>query len=76
MADRFSVISTDSAKQSDKVYPLVVQNGKVFLNSAVIADASINTAQINNLAVTTAKIQNAAIDNTKLPMPLFVMLIS
>ncbi|MEQ3435844.1 phage tail tip fiber protein [Enterobacter intestinihominis] len=66
MADRFSVISTDSAKQSDKVYPLVVQNGKVFLNSAVIADASINTAQINNLAVTTAKIQNAAIDNTKI----------
>lgn len=66
MADRFSVISTDSAKQSDKVYPLVVHNGKVFLNSAVIADASINTAQINNLAVTTAKIQNAAIDNTKI----------
>ncbi|MDT3546909.1 fibronectin type III domain-containing protein [Cronobacter sakazakii] len=66
MADRFSVISTDSAKQSDKVYPFVIQNGKTYINSAVIADASINTAQINNLAVTTAKIQNAAIDNTKI----------
>ncbi|EOT0228521.1 fibronectin type III domain-containing protein [Enterobacter hormaechei] len=66
MADRFSIISTDSAKQSDKVYPFVVQGGKTYINSAVIADASINTAQINNLAVTTAKIQNAAIDNTKI----------
>lgn len=66
MADRFSIISTDSAKQSDKVYPFVVQGGKTYINSAVIADASINTAQINNLAVSSAKIQNAAIDNTKI----------
>ncbi|HHI0260378.1 phage tail tip fiber protein, partial [Klebsiella pneumoniae] len=66
MADRFSVISTDSAKLSDRVYPLVVQNGKVWLNSAVIASASINEAMINNLAVSRAKIQDAAIDNLKL----------
>lgn len=66
MADRFSIISTDSAKQSDKVYPFVVQNGKTFINSAVIATASINEAMINDLSVSRAKIQNAAIDNLKL----------
>jgi hypothetical protein len=29
MADRFSIISTDSAKLSDRVYPFVVQGGKL-----------------------------------------------
>ena len=66
MADRFSVISTDSAKQSDKVYPFVVQNGKTFINSAVIATAAINEAMINDLSVSRAKIQNAAIDSSKI----------
>nr|WP_259273180.1 DUF1983 domain-containing protein [Klebsiella pneumoniae] len=66
MADRFSIISTDSAKQSDKVYPFVVQGGKTYINSAVIATASINEAMINDLSVSRAKIQNAAIDNLKL----------
>jgi len=66
MADRFSVISTDSAKLSDKVYPFVVQNGKTFINSAVIATASINEAMINDLSVSRAKIQNAAIDSSKI----------
>lgn len=66
MADRFSIISTDSAKQTDKVYPFVVQNGKTYINSAVIGDASINTGQINDLAVTRAKIQIAAIDSARI----------
>jgi len=66
MADRFSIISTDSAKQSDKVYPFVVQNGKTFINSAVIATAAINEAMINDLSVSRAKIQNAAIDSSKI----------
>jgi len=66
MADRFSVISTDSAKLSDKVYPFVVQNGKTFINSAVIATASINEAMINDLSVSRAKIQTAAIDSSKI----------
>ncbi len=66
MADRFSVISTDSAKLSDRVYPFVVQGGKTYINSAVIASASINEAMINNLSVSRAKIQDAAIDNTKI----------
>ncbi|MBR7443102.1 DUF1983 domain-containing protein, partial [Klebsiella pneumoniae] len=66
MADRFSIISTDSAKLSDRVYPFVVQGGKTYINSAVIASASINEAMINNLSVSRAKIQDAAIDNTKI----------
>ncbi|KLQ14681.1 hypothetical protein ABR35_13880 [Enterobacter cloacae subsp. cloacae] len=66
MADRFSIISTDSAKQSDKVYPFVVQGGKTYINSAVIATASIKEAMINDLSVSRAKIQSAAIDNTKI----------
>lgn len=66
MADRFSIISTDSAKQTDKVYPFVVQNGKTYINSAVIGDASINTGQINDLAVSRAKIQIAAIDSARI----------
>lgn len=66
MADRFSVISTDSAKLSDKVYPFVVQNGKTFINSAVIASASINEAMINDLSVSRAKIQSEAVDSSKI----------
>lgn len=66
VADRFSIIGTDAALQSTKVYPFVVQNGKVFINSAVIADASIGTAQINDLSVGNAKIQNGAIDAAKI----------
>ncbi|WP_426729293.1 phage tail tip fiber protein [Enterobacter cloacae complex sp. 357B1] len=53
-------------KQSDRVYPFVVQGGKTYINSAVIASASINEAMINNLSVSRAKIQDAAIDNTKI----------
>ncbi|ELW8204736.1 fibronectin type III domain-containing protein [Yersinia enterocolitica] len=66
VADRFSIIGTDAVANSTKVYPFVVQNGKVFMNSAVIGDASIGTAQINNLSVTNAKIQNGAIDQAKI----------
>ncbi|CNH80684.1 putative phage tail protein [Yersinia pekkanenii] len=66
VADRFSIIGTDAASQSTKVYPFVVQNGKVYMNSAVIQDASIGTAQINDLSVSNAKIQNGAIDAAKI----------
>ncbi|CNK94643.1 fibronectin type III domain-containing protein [Yersinia aleksiciae] len=66
VADRFSIIGTDAAALSTKVYPFVVQNGKVFINSAVIADASIGSAQITDLSVTNAKIQNGAIDDAKI----------
>lgn len=46
LADRFSVFDgTDGA-----VVPFQVVNGEVFINSAVIADASITSAQIASLA--------------------------
>lgn len=46
LADRFSVFDgTD-----DSVTPFQVVNGEVFINSAVIADASITSAQIASLA--------------------------
>src|SRR5699024_5844499 len=43
-----------------------VQGGKTYINSAVIATASIKEAMINDLSVSRAKIQSAAIDNTKI----------
>lgn len=67
VADRFSIISADDASiEGEKVYPFVVQNGKVWMNSAVIADASIGSAQIKDAAITNAKIQDAAIDSAKI----------
>ncbi len=74
-ANEFFVIS-NSSDPSNPVIPFAVQNSRVFLNSAVIAnasigaahitDASIGTAKIIDGSITNGKIQNAAITNGKI----------
>ncbi|EFJ3413032.1 hypothetical protein G5I58_002900 [Escherichia coli] len=48
------------------VCPFGIENNKVYLDSAMIRNASIGTAQINDAAITTAKIGNAAINSAKI----------
>lgn len=74
-AKEFFVIS-DSSNPTNPVIPFAIQNNKVFINSAMIAnasigaahiiDANISSAKIADGAITNAKIQNAAITNAKI----------
>jgi hypothetical protein len=66
IADRFSIISSGTASDSTKIYPFIVQNGKTWINSAIIQDASIGTAQIANAAINNAKIADASINAAKI----------
>lgn len=61
-ADRFAVGSPGTARK----VPFIVQNGVTWIDSAMIADASIGTAKIANAAITTAKIANASVDTLKI----------
>lgn len=62
-ADRFAVWSGSG---TDLFSPFVVSGGQVFINDAVIADASITNAKIANGAITTAKISDAQITTAKI----------
>lgn len=74
-ANEFYVIS-DSTNTASPIIPFAVQNNRVFINSAMIQNASIGSAQISDAsigsakivdgAITNAKIQNAAITNGKI----------
>lgn len=66
IADRFSIISSGTASDSTKIYPFIVQNGKTWINSAIIQDAAIGTAQIANAAINNAKIADASINAAKI----------
>ncbi|HIE9727051.1 TPA: phage tail tip fiber protein [Klebsiella variicola subsp. variicola] len=54
-ADKF-VISPATGVTVGQVPPFVVDSNKVYLNTAVIKNASIDTAMLNDLSVTTSKI--------------------
>jgi hypothetical protein len=64
IADRFAVMPSDNT--TGGAYPFVVENGKAYLQGAVIQDATIGGAKIANLAVDNAKIATSAISNTKI----------
>ncbi|MHA3671002.1 phage tail tip fiber protein [Yersinia enterocolitica] len=66
IADRFSIIGSDASQAAEKIYPFVVTGGKVYINSAVIADASIGSAQIKDLSVTNAKIGLLAVETANI----------
>lgn len=51
---------------ANQVKPFIITGGEVFLDKAVIADASINSARIENGAIINAKIENAAITTLKI----------
>lgn len=61
--DRFAIVNTTN---DQPVVPFYVQAGEVFIDAAVIADATISTAMIENAAITSAKIQNGAVTNLKI----------
>ncbi|WKS80394.1 DUF1983 domain-containing protein [Edwardsiella tarda] len=66
LADRFSIIDPKSANQASKVYPFVVQGGKVWIQNGMIQNGSIGTAQIGDASISNAKIQNASINGVKI----------
>jgi hypothetical protein len=51
---------------ANQVKPFIITGGEVFLDKAVIADASINSARIEDGAIISAKIIDAAITNAKI----------
>lgn len=59
--DRFWVGRTTNKKK-----PFIIQNGEVFINQAVIANASINSAKIANGAIQVAHIQDGSITAAKI----------
>ncbi|PXL35869.1 hypothetical protein DMS60_20055 [Klebsiella variicola] len=63
-ADKF-VISPASNATVGNIPPFVVDTNKVYLNTAVIKNASIGTAMINDAAITSAKIGDAQITEAK-----------
>lgn len=63
-ADKFAITSQTAGGTT--IIPFAVQNGQVFMNSALIANASIGSAQIKDAAISNAKISNAAINNAKI----------
>ncbi|MBT2059491.1 DUF1983 domain-containing protein [Enterobacter hormaechei subsp. xiangfangensis] len=73
-ADRIAITNNDAP--TGAVPPFMVESNKVYLQSAMIrnasigsaqiADASINNAKIANAAITDAKIQNASITGAKI----------
>ncbi len=65
-ADDFMIITSKSAGTKNAVIPFAVQNGRVYINSAMIANASIGSAQINNAAIGSAHIQDGSISAAKI----------
>jgi hypothetical protein len=55
--DRFWV----GRSEGDKRKPFIIENDEVFINQAVIQDASIDTAKIKDAAITSAKIGSLAL---------------
>ncbi|EMY4147408.1 hypothetical protein AAIR64_001275 [Escherichia coli] len=61
-ADKIAV----APQSGSGVCPFGIENNKVYLDSAMIRNASIGTAQITDASITTAKIGNAAINSAKI----------
>ncbi len=63
-ASEFFIV-TDPKNPANPVVPFAVQNNKVFINSAIIANASIGAAHIIDGSIGTAKIIDGAVTNLK-----------
>jgi len=67
VADDFKIITAKtSGAVSNPVIPFAVQNNTVYINSAMIANASIGQAHIADASISTAKIQDGSINNAKI----------
>lgn len=64
-AKEFMIIS-DPTNTAAPVIPFAVQNNKVFINTAVIADGSIGNAKIGDASINTAKIVDGSITSAKI----------
>lgn len=65
-ADRFAILPQGGTIGTDDVAPFIVQNNQVFIDDAVIADASIDNAKIADASIDSAKIQDGEITNAKI----------
>jgi len=67
VADDFKIITAKtSGNVSNPVIPFAVQNNTVYINSAMIANASIGQAHIADASISTGKIQDGSINNAKI----------
>jgi len=67
VADDFKIITAKtSGAVSNPVIPFAVQNNTVYINSAMIANASIGQAHIADASISNAKIQDGSINNAKI----------
>jgi len=67
VADDFKIITAKtSSNVSSPFIPFAVQNNRVYINSAMIANASIGQAMIADASISTAKIQDGSINNAKI----------
>jgi len=67
VADDFKIITAKtSGAVSNPVIPFAVQNNTVYINSAMIANASIGQAHIADASISTGKIQDGSINNAKI----------
>ncbi|MNB71949.1 Fibronectin type III protein [compost metagenome] len=57
---------TDPTNPTNPVIPFAVQNNRVFINSAIIANASIGAAHIIDASIGEAKIINGSVTNAKI----------
>jgi len=64
-ADRFA-ITHPGGSADNSIVPFIVDDGAVYINSAVIADATIVAAMITDGNITEGKIANASITNAKI----------
>ena len=64
-ADRFA-ITHPGGSVDNSIVPFLVENDTVYINSAVIADATIVEAMITDANITEGKIADAAITNAKI----------
>jgi len=67
VADDFKIITAKtSGAVSNPVILFAVQNNTVYINSAMIANASIGQAHIADASISTGKIQDGSINNAKI----------
>ncbi|MBK0353576.1 fibronectin type III domain-containing protein [Leclercia adecarboxylata] len=67
VADDFKIITAKtSSNVSSPFIPFAVQNNRVYINSAMIANASIGQAMIADASISTLKVQDGAINNAKI----------
>lgn len=62
-ADRFFITHS---QQNVATAPFIVEGGKVYIESAVIKDASVTSAKIADAAITSAKIGSASVDTLQI----------